>query len=48
MILVSFNVKGLGSGPKRDSLKSFLDKTKPGVLLLQETMIDTVSTCNYF
>ena len=48
MILVSLNVWGLGSGPKRVALESFLDRFKPCIVLLQETMTDGVSACDYF
>ena len=48
MILVSLNVQGLGNESKRATLKHFLGSLKPGILLLQETMTDGDSSCDYF
>ena len=48
MNLVSVNIMGLGSGPKRATLKILIEKLKPGVLFLQETMSLTRNACDYF
>lgn len=48
MNFVSFNIRGLGSGPKRAAFKHFLDVVKPCVVFLQETMAKSVDACNFF
>ena len=48
MNLISFNVRWLGSGPKRAALKESLDKLKPGVILLQEIMTNVGTACEIF
>lgn len=48
MNLSSLNIRGLCSGPKRAALKHLLSYVNPQVVLLQETMLSSVSTVNFF
>ena len=47
MIITSFNVKGLCSGPKRTTLKILIDIYSSDIVLLQETMISAHSACDF-
>ena len=48
MILTSFNIWGLGSGPKHTSLKHFLETNIPGIVMLQETIMSSSSSRDFF
>ena len=48
MNLISFNIRGLGSGHKRVAFKHFLEIVHPSVVLLHETMTSSLVSCNYF
>ena len=48
MILTSFNIRGLGSGSKRIALKHFIEATKLGIVVLQETTMSTSFGCDLF
>ena len=48
IIFVSLNIWGLGSKPKRDAFKGFLDILKTIVILLQDTMTNVGSAYDYF
>ena len=48
MNYLSFNVHGIGRGPKRDTLKQLLDNVCPIVVLLQETMSSGATACDFF
>ena len=48
MNIVSSNIKGFGSSPKRDSLKRLLERVSPLVILIQETMCSASMACEIF
>ena len=48
MNCVSFNVRGLGGGPKHAKLKQLLDFVFPAVVPLQETMSSGNIACDFF
>ena len=48
MICVTFNVRGLCSGPKSAVVKWIIDSEHVDILLLQETNIEAVKACEYF
>jgi exonuclease III len=39
MIVATLNVRGVGGSAKNLSLKRFLEKVKPDVFFIQETMV---------
>ena len=39
MILVSINIRGLGSGPKEHALQRVIECVCPDIVLIQETML---------
>ena len=48
MTITSFNIRGLGSGNNRTALKRFIETSKPRIVMLQETMMSTSSSCDFF
>jgi exonuclease III len=48
MILATLNVRGVGGPAKKLALKRFLDKVKPDVLFIQETMVSEVKARELF
>ena len=47
MNLVSLNIRGLGSFPKKSTIKILFEKVHPCVVLLQETMSLVVVDCEF-
>jgi len=45
---MTFNIRGLGGGPKRNSLCSLFCLLKPDILFIQETMTTAWKACRYF
>jgi len=48
MIIVSFNIRGLGGAPKSLSLKKLFCNIRIGIVLIQETMCEGVKACDVF
>lgn len=48
MILLFFNIIGIGSSPKRTSFKRILDRIGPYIVFLQETMTTGDNACDLF
>ena len=38
MIVFSFNIRGLGGGPKKRTIHHLIKSSKPDIILFQETM----------
>jgi hypothetical protein len=47
MILLSLNIRGVGGPLQLASLKRLLEKTRPPVVLLQETLVDSRKSRNF-
>ena len=48
MNLLYLNIWGLGNGHKHIALKFILEKIRPNVFILHETMSASEEACNYF
>ena len=48
MNYISFNIRGLGGGPKRAAFKRILDIVCPVIVFLQETMSSGDIACDFF
>jgi endonuclease/exonuclease/phosphatase family metal-dependent hydrolase len=48
MILLSLNIRGVGGALKKASLRRLIDKTHPGIIFLQETLVDEQRARDFF
>ena len=48
MICISFNIRGLGAGPKFRALKHFFLNNKADIYFIQETMERSFKACEFF
>jgi hypothetical protein len=48
MLLLSLNLRGTGGSLKLSSVRSVLDKTRPNIVFLQETLVHSEKARNFF
>jgi len=48
MIITTFNIRGLGGGPKKCALRRLFSTVRPDLILIQETMAPAWRACHYF